>query len=301
MIVLALTNCPIALRGDLTRWLFEVDTNLYVGKLSGRVRENLWERVTESVSSGRAVMVYPTDNEQGFDFRVCGETWKPIDYNGLKLMLRPHPDSENGCTDETKLRPGFSNASRRLAARKFAGKKHSLYFPETYAIIDVETTGLTPEIDEIIEIGSIKVVGNERIESFSAVIRINRELSPQIVNLTGITNEELESEGRVLCEVMNEFYGFLGELPVVTHNAPFDLSFLRNAYEASGLPEFVNSSIDTLRLARKILYDAPDFKLETLMEHLGIDHANAHRAIGDCEATLLLYDKLRSINMSDND
>lgn len=91
MIVVHLTACPPALRGDMTKWLFEIATGVYVGDVSARVRDNLWDRIKLSCKLGRAVMVYNTNTEQGLDFRVFGDTWEPIDFDGLKLMLRPSP------------------------------------------------------------------------------------------------------------------------------------------------------------------------------------------------------------------
>ncbi len=69
MLVLSVTDCPPALRGDLSRWLLEIDTGVYVGKVSQRVREELWKRVVKHLKNGRAVMVYNARNEQKMDWR----------------------------------------------------------------------------------------------------------------------------------------------------------------------------------------------------------------------------------------
>lgn len=91
MIVITLTDCPIALRGDLTKWLLEINTGVFVGRVSARVRENIWERVKKYIKNGRATMVYNAANEQGLDFKVCNSEWEPIDFDGVKLILRPSP------------------------------------------------------------------------------------------------------------------------------------------------------------------------------------------------------------------
>lgn len=70
MTVIVLSDCPPKLRGDLTKWLLEISTGVYVGKVSARVRDELWLRVCDNLKSGRASMVYSTNNEQGMDFRV---------------------------------------------------------------------------------------------------------------------------------------------------------------------------------------------------------------------------------------
>ena len=89
MIVVSLTNCPPRLRGDLTKWLIELNAGVYVGNVSARVRDELWQRICEHVKDGRATMVFSTYNEQGMDFRVHNTTWIPTDFDGIKLMLRP--------------------------------------------------------------------------------------------------------------------------------------------------------------------------------------------------------------------
>ena len=65
MIIICISNCPPALRGDLSKWLSEVNTGVYIGKLSAKVRDELWKRVCNSIRSGQATMVYSTNNEQG--------------------------------------------------------------------------------------------------------------------------------------------------------------------------------------------------------------------------------------------
>ncbi|MCL2137469.1 MAG: type I-E CRISPR-associated endoribonuclease Cas2e [Coriobacteriia bacterium] len=110
MIVITVSDCPIALRGDLTKWLFEINTGVYVGRVSARVRENIWDRVKDSIKQGRATMVYSAQNEQGMNFRVHNCEWEPIDFDGVKLMLRP---SSARVKKLGALRLGFSNASRR--------------------------------------------------------------------------------------------------------------------------------------------------------------------------------------------
>ena len=90
MIEITLSSCPQSLRGDLTKWLFEIDTNVFVGKLSARTRDQLWGRIIKSCSDGRANMVFGVDNEQRFDFRVHNTTSRPVDFDGIKLMMKPH-------------------------------------------------------------------------------------------------------------------------------------------------------------------------------------------------------------------
>jgi len=119
VIVIHLTDCPLGLRGDLTKWLQEIAAGVFVGQVSARIRDNLWERVTTLCQNGRAVLVYNTNNEQRLDFRVHGETWKPIDFDGLKLMLRPSAPSKITSTDKIPAH-GFSNAAKLRTAKRVA-------------------------------------------------------------------------------------------------------------------------------------------------------------------------------------
>lgn len=89
MIVVTLSKCPDSLRGDLTKWLFEISPDVFVGRVSARVREELWDRIIRSCRDGTATMVFGTNNEQRFDFRVHNTGWEPVDLDGLRIMMRP--------------------------------------------------------------------------------------------------------------------------------------------------------------------------------------------------------------------
>lgn len=120
MTVIVVSACPVGLRGHLTRWLLEISAGVFVGKVSARVRDLLWERTIDMVKTGRAIMVYSANNEQGLDFKTHKHEWIPTEIEGLVLMLRPNPPSERprpqGAVDKSA---GWSSAARR---RKFRGR-----------------------------------------------------------------------------------------------------------------------------------------------------------------------------------
>ena len=90
MMVLTMERVPRSLRGELTRWLIEVKTGTFVGRVSAMVRDKLWEMVCEKVKKGGALLIHRTDNEQGFNIRTVGETDKVVvDFDGLLLMRTP--------------------------------------------------------------------------------------------------------------------------------------------------------------------------------------------------------------------
>jgi CRISPR-associated protein Cas2 len=115
--VIVVAACPVGLRGHLTRWLLEISAGVFVGRVSARVRDLLWERTVDMVKSGRAIMVYAANNEQGLDFKVHKHEWTPVDIEGVTLMLRPN--EVEGPLDEGTRTHGWSSAGRR---RRFRGR-----------------------------------------------------------------------------------------------------------------------------------------------------------------------------------
>lgn len=89
MIVVSLTDCPPKVRGDLSKWLLEINTGVYVGNVNARVREELWKRICENIKDGQATMVYSTNGEQKLDFLVHNTSWVPVDFDGIKLIRKP--------------------------------------------------------------------------------------------------------------------------------------------------------------------------------------------------------------------
>jgi CRISPR-associated protein Cas2 len=120
MIVIVLSACPEGLRGDLSKWLLEISAGVFVGFVSARVRDLLWERIIELAKDGRAIMVHSSRGEQRLAFRVHRNQWVPVDMDGIHLILRPAAPKEK--TESIDVRPGWSNASRyRRAAHRASG------------------------------------------------------------------------------------------------------------------------------------------------------------------------------------
>lgn len=117
MTVIVVAACPVGLRGHLTRWLLEISAGVFVGKVSARVRDLLWERTLEMVKTGRAIMVYSANNEQGLAFKVHKHEWTPVEIEGLTLMLRPNHPGQSAPTGSSDRTEGWSSASRRRRLR----------------------------------------------------------------------------------------------------------------------------------------------------------------------------------------
>ena len=292
--VIVLSNCPPKLRGDMTKWMMEINTGVYVGNLSARVREELWQRVRDHIKHGQATMVFRAAGEQRMDFRVHNTTWEPVDYDGIKLMRRP---SERTLRERTEppLPQGFSKAAQRRKAHAVRNKRREIPWSE-YVALDVETTALRPEQGRILEIGAALVLDGAFQEEWSALIASSAPVPEEITNLTGITNQILAEHGIPLKEALEGLTDFLEDLPVICHNLPFDMSFLNAAFRECGLDPPSNPGRDTLDMARKRIQGVPDYKLGTLARHLNLETGTLHRALADCRVAALLYEKLKKMD-----
>ena len=126
---------------------------------------------------------------------------------------------------------------------------------DTYVSIDLETTGLNPKRDRIIEIGAIRVEQGQIAEEFSTFVDPGRKLEERITELTGIRDEDL-ADAPQLDEVFPQLLEFMGELPLLGHRILFDYSFLKKAAVDRKIT-FERSAVDTLQVARKYLPELP--------------------------------------------
>jgi DNA polymerase III epsilon subunit family exonuclease len=145
--------------------------------------------------------------------------------------------------------------------------------------LDLETTGLSPESDEVIEVGAVKFKGAETVDTFQAFVNPNRSLTPFIKRLTNITQKDVDA-APPFSRVAGELAAFLGDAPIVGHNVAFDIGFLT----AKGL-RLSNPRADTWDLAYVMLPDCPDYTLAGLAVQLGASHDSPHRALDDAIAT----------------
>ena len=289
MIVITLTSCPPKLRGDLSKWLCEINTGVYVGNLSARVRDGLWERVCENLATGKATMVYSSSGEQHMEFRVHNSAWKPIDFDGITLMKRPLMEQ----TEEVSKSPYRSKAGNYYhssMAKKYNKKQNQT--GKQYIVIDIETTGLRCGEDEIIELAALKIIDRMPADSFTALIDTEKVLPGNIMKLTGITQEELEKDGLELSAALSEFLECIGNGKLIGYNISFDLSFIQNACKKCGKQMIANPTEDAIKLAKKKLDDVRDYKLETVSRSFGLEEQK-HRALDDCYLIHRVYEKLK--------
>lgn len=169
---------------------------------------------------------------------------------------------------------------------------------DSFIALDLETTGISPANDRIIEIGMVRVINGIPDAEYQSLVYPGYEISKFIMELTGITNDMLKGQPPI-DEILPEILDFIGDLPLLGHNIIFDYGFLKKAVITSG-GKFEKNGIDTLKIARRILPGNEKKNLDVLCEHFGIDSGTSHRALDDAKSAMKLYYKLYELNDSDS-
>lgn len=161
----------------------------------------------------------------------------------------------------------------------------------SYICFDLETTGLSPEKDEIIEIGAVKVIEGKVVDRFMRFVKPDTAISPMVTSLTGISNAMVADAGPT-DRIIYDFLQFCEDYPVLGHNLMFDYRFTCR-YAQKYYMDFKKEGLDTLKIARKVLPELPSRSLESLCEYYGIVNTSAHRAYHDALATARLYQTMK--------
>ncbi len=162
-----------------------------------------------------------------------------------------------------------------------------------FVVFDTETTGFTPYTDQMIEIGAVKIKNGVVTDRFDELINPNRKLPQKIVDLTCITDEMLQDKDSEE-NVVKRFKEFIKDMPMVAHNAKFDIGFMNAAYNKYNLGEFTNTVIDTMGMARMLYPEWKNHKLSTLVKNLEVpwDENLHHRGDYDSEGTAIAFYKM---------
>lgn len=172
--------------------------------------------------------------------------------------------------------------------------KSLLLFPADYTVVDIETTGLDPCWDEIIELSALRVRSGEVCGRFSTLVKPENKISDFITSLTGIANEDV-ADAPTISEALPDFLGFVGADIIVGHNVHFDVNFIYDAAAICSDKPVTNDIVDTMRLARHILPQLKHHRLHDVADALGVDSAGAHRGLVDCEMTHSVLHGLRAV------
>jgi ATP-dependent DNA helicase DinG len=150
--------------------------------------------------------------------------------------------------------------------------------------LDLETTGLDPKQDYIIEVGAVRIRDGHIIDEFTTMVNPGIPIPPTVTYLTGIQHADVQG-APIIDKVLPKIAEFVGDAPVIAHNITLDMGFLKDRYHILQK----NISLDTYDLASVLLPNAARYNLNSLAVEVGVQLENAHRALDDARATALLY------------
>ena len=246
-----MTDCPPRLRGDLSKWLCEINTGVYVGNVSGpRAGRHLGARLPEPEKWPRNNGVF---NERRTENGLprAQRRGRRVDFDGIQLMRRPLPQSAQ---TESPLKPGFSNAAKRQMAQRKARRR---YASGIYVIIDLETTGLQNGADQILEFGAIRY--KRRMPRLFFPARPHRKSAAaghrgSHGDLAGNAGKR----GRPSIRGPPAFLDFIGTEQPDRLQLTFDMAFSPHGLQGPGKPLPQNRCLDLLSLARRKIFGVPN-------------------------------------------
>ncbi|MBX3039154.1 MAG: 3'-5' exonuclease [Bdellovibrionaceae bacterium] len=155
----------------------------------------------------------------------------------------------------------------------------------TFVAFDTETSGAWPIGCDIVEFGAVKWQGGKEIDQIQMLFKPREPMTDFIIGIHGITNEMVEQAPPISQEIRRIGDFFRGAVSMA-HHAPFDLGFVTIDLEANGVALPEEPALCTSLLSRKLIHGTPNHKLQTLVQHLGIDGGSAHRALDDARSCL---------------
>lgn len=171
-------------------------------------------------------------------------------------------------------------------------------FPDHYIIVDVETTGLDPAIDKLIEISAVKYRFNRKVDEYVTFIYIDEPIPTRITKLTGITDEMLEDAPNPR-EALIGFLDFIGDDILIGYNITFDLAFLGVSCSEYCRKRLYNNYVDVLKIATDKLPFLMSRKQIDVAKYFGINIDGSHRALTDCEICNDCYQKLKELSIEE--
>ena len=173
-------------------------------------------------------------------------------------------------------------AFKKTSARRLVKDiTYSEDYPNSFIVIDLETTGLDPTQDEILQIGAIKYCNGTESERYMSYCKPTRPI-PAAVSRVNHIYDNTVSDAPDVRSVLTEFVKFIGDYTLVAHNAPFDIKFVQTFLYANNMELLKNEVVDTLPLSRMFLR-LDNYKLETIKEYYNINQ-QSHEALSDCYA-----------------
>lgn len=184
---------------------------------------------------------------------------------------------------------GIKNVSEYPKPNRNKGKS-IIDIPTDYTLIDIETTGLMPDYDEIIELSALKIRNNQIKEQFTSLVKPKIKIDDFISELTGITNDMLINAPKIQ-DVISQFIDFISDDIVIGYNVNFDINFIFDNYKKCKNKEFSNNFVDIMRICKKHC-NLPNHKLKTVCEFYNISTKGHHRGLNDCKIEFELLNKI---------
>jgi DNA polymerase III subunit epsilon len=209
-------------------------------------------------------------------------------HTGGVARLDLFSDSDRGSdvqADPAASRPAATASLLTAPVQRSFADLGAPLFDVTFCVIDLETTGGSPETCGITEIGAVKLRAGECLGRFQTLVNPGVAIPPTITVLTGITQSMVLPAPRIE-SVLPSLLEFIGDAVIVGHNVRFDLGFLRHALDRAGHPPLRNRNVDTYALAKRLVRDeVRNLKLGTLAQHFRLPNEPNHRALDDALAT----------------
>ena len=181
---------------------------------------------------------------------------------------------------------------------RYLDGKLLLAYPDDYTVLDIETTGLSPQNDYITEISAIKYRNNRRVDEFSSLVKPELSIPYYITRLTGI-NDAMVADAPAIDEVVLSFMEFLADDIIAGYNVAFDLSFIAENLAGYYAKRLANDYVDVMKLAQNELPFLGRPKQTAVAEYFNIDTAGAHRALVDCGICNGCYQRLKELAVAD--
>ena len=181
---------------------------------------------------------------------------------------------------------------------RYIDGKLLLAYPDDYTVLDIETTGLSPQNDYITEISAIKYRNNRRVDEFSSLVKPELSIPYYITRLTGI-NDAMVADAPAIDEVIISFMDFLTDDIIAGYNVGFDLSFIAENLAGYYAKRLANNYVDVMKLAQNELPFLGRYKQTAVAEYFNIATAGAHRALVDCGICNGCYQRLKELAVAD--
>ncbi len=181
----------------------------------------------------------------------------------------------------------------KSAVRPHKGKM-LLSFPSDFTVVDIESTGGSAAVAEIIEISALRYRDDKFVAAFSSLVKPSTYIPYFITMLTGIT-DEMVADAPERKGVLRDFKDFVGDDIIIGHNVNFDVNFLYDELALHLGYDLKNDFVDVLKLSRIYLPNLINHKQVTVAEHFGIDTTGAHRALKDTEVCAENYLRIKEI------